>query len=64
MPPPGSVYAGFHVICRLHFVGEGGWGMERGKGKGIVKGDGNGGRKGDGNGGRKEDVNGMSKGDG
>ena len=46
MPPPviREVYAGFHVICRLHFVQEGGRGRKRGKReeKGIVKWEGKG----------------------
>ena len=48
MPPPviSEVYAGFHVICWLHFVREGGRERKR-EGKGILKGYGDGGRKGD-----------------
>ena len=46
MPPPviSEVYAGFHVICWLHFVRERGRGRKRGKreGKEIVKGEGKG----------------------
>ena len=44
-----EVYAGFHVICWLHFVREGGRERKREKreGKGILKGYGDGGRKGD-----------------